>query len=174
MRWLALVPAALFAAIAGFLLSGLYRADPDGLPSTFIGRAAPALTVTELDGRTLLTPALLAADDVKLVNFFASWCVPCRVEHPQIEALGKLLPVYGIDHKDKPEDAARFLQELGDPYAAIGADPGRTGIDWGITGVPETFVIDADGRVAFRYAGPITASVMTDTILPAIDAARVR
>ena len=174
MKWLALVPVAIFAALAGFLLSGLYRTDPDMLPSTFVGRAAPALTVTELPGRPVLTPDLLTAGDVKLVNFFASWCVPCRVEHPQIAELATQVPVYGIDHKDKPEDAARFLDELGDPYAAIGADPGRTGIDWGITGVPETFVIDAEGTVAFRYAGPITVEVMNDAILPAIAAARAR
>ena len=108
------------------------------------------------------------------MNFFASWCVPCRVEHPQISELAGQLPVYGVDHKDEPQDAARFLDGLGDPYAAIGADPGRTGIDWGITGVPETFVIDAAGKVTFRFAGPITVSVMNDTILPAIEAARAR
>lgn len=172
MKWLALVPAAIFAALAGFLLSGLYRAEPDALPSTFIGRQAPALTVTELPGRNPLTPDMLKAGEVKLVNFFASWCVPCRVEHPQIAELAGIVPVYGIDYKDKPQDALRFLDELGDPYAAIGVDPGRTGIDWGITGVPETFVIDADGRVAFRFAGPITPDILNDRILPAIEAAR--
>ena len=174
MRYLLLLPVALFAALAGFFLSGLYRDNPGDLPSTFIGRAAPVAEVTELPGRAALDPALLTTGGPKLVNFFASWCVPCRVEHPQIEALSQVVPVYGINHKDKPADAARFLDELGDPYAAIGADAGRVAIDWGVTGVPETFVLDGDGVVRLRFAGPITVSVMEDTILPAIEAARDR
>ena len=177
MRWLAIVPLALFAALGGFLLSGLMRDDPDALPSAFVGRAAPALTVTALPGRTPLEPAMLADGQVKLVNFWASWCVPCRVEHPQIEALADVVPVYGINYKDTrdgtPDAALAFLEELGDPYAAIGVDgTGRTGIDWGLTGVPETFVIDGDGIVRLRHAGPIDVATMERTILPAIEAAR--
>lgn len=172
MRWLALLPIALFAAMAGFFLSGLFRDNPDDLRSAFIGQPVPAINVTELQGRAPLTPDMLTAEGVKLVNFWASWCIPCRVEHPQIEALAKVVPVYGINHKDQPADAARFLEELGDPYAAIGADPGRVAIDWGVTGFPETFVVDGNGIVRLRFAGPITVSVMEDTILPAIEAAR--
>lgn len=172
MRWLALLPIALFAALGGFLLSGLFRDNPDDLRSAFIGQPVPAINVTELQGRTPLTPDMLTAEGVKLVNFWASWCIPCRVEHPQIEALAEVVPVYGINHKDAPADATRFLEELGDPYAAIGADPGRVAIDWGVTGFPETFVVDGNGTVRLRFAGPITVSVMEDTILPAIEAAR--
>ncbi|CTQ50309.1 DsbE family thiol:disulfide interchange protein [Jannaschia donghaensis] len=172
MRWLALVPVAIFALLAGFFLSGLFRDNPDAIRSAFIGQPAPALDTTELPGRAPLPPGLMADGEVKLVNFWASWCVPCRVEHPQIEALADIVPVYGINHKDKPVDAIKFLEDLGDPYAAIGADAGRVAIDWGVTGFPETFVVDGDGIVRLRFAGPITISVMEDTILPAIEAAR--
>ncbi|WP_281825341.1 DsbE family thiol:disulfide interchange protein [Jannaschia rubra] len=177
MRWLALIPVALFALLGGFFVSGLYRDDPDALPSAFIGRPAPQLTLSVMPGQTPLTPAMLTDGQVKLVNFWASWCVPCRVEHPQLKALSEVVPVYGINYKDSRDgtsDAAQaFLDELGNPYAAISADDqGRTGIDWGVTGVPETFVIDGEGVVRLRFAGPITQSVATDTILPAIEAAR--
>ena len=173
MRWLALIPVALFAALAGFFLSGLFRDDPEALPSSFLGQPAPALSVTELPGYALLDPEVLADGEVKLVNFFASWCVPCRVEHPQLETLARTVPVYGIDYKDTPADAIAFLEELGNPYTAIGADlTARAGIDWGVTGVPETFVIDGSGVVRMRYAGPITRAVAEGTILPAVEAAR--
>ncbi|MEM9795351.1 MAG: DsbE family thiol:disulfide interchange protein [Pseudomonadota bacterium] len=173
MRWLALLPIALFAALGGFFLSGLFREDPDALPSALIGREAPPLTVTELPGSAPLPPEMLADGEVKLVNFWASWCVPCRVEHPQLEVLAEDLPVYGINYKDQPADAVAFLEELGDPFAGIGVDGGgRTGIEWGLYGVPETFVIDGDGTVVLRFAGPITTSVIEDTIGPAIEAAR--
>ncbi|SDZ14236.1 cytochrome c biogenesis protein CcmG, thiol:disulfide interchange protein DsbE [Jannaschia faecimaris] len=172
MRWLALVPVALFALLAGFFLSGLFRDNPDDLPSAFIGQEAPALNTTELPTRTPLPADLMSDREVKLVNFWASWCVPCRVEHPQIETLSEVVPVYGVNHKDQPANAIKFLEELGDPYAAIGVDGGRVAIDWGVTGFPETFVIDGDGIVRLRFAGPITVSVMNDTILPAIEAAQ--
>lgn len=175
MRWLALIPVALFAALAGFFLSGLFRDDPDALPSALIGREAPALTVTELPGKPVLTDAMLTDGEVKLVNFWASWCVPCRVEHPHLEALAEEVPVYGINYKDTPQAALAFLEELGDPYAAIGVDgAARTGIDWGLYGVPETFVLAGDGTVVLRFAGPVTEAVVTDTIAPAIEAARAR
>lgn len=172
MKYLTLVPVALFALLAGFFVSGLFRDNPDDLRSAFIGQQAPALNTTELQGRAPLPADLMADGEVKLVNFWASWCVPCRVEHPQIETLAETVPVYGVNHKDKPADATKFLEDLGDPYTAIGVDAGRVAIDWGVTGFPETFVIDGQGRVRLRFAGPITVSVMEDTILPAIEAAR--
>ena len=173
MRWLALLPVAVFAGLGGFFLSVLYREDPDVLPSTRVGEPAPALSVAELPGRTPLDPAVLRDGEVKLVNFWASWCVPCRVEHPQLETLSDTVPVYGINYKDDPAKADRFLEELGDPFTAIGADTeARTGIDWGVYGLPETFVVDGDGIVTYRFVGPITASVIEDTILPEIERAR--
>jgi cytochrome c biogenesis protein CcmG/thiol:disulfide interchange protein DsbE len=183
MRWLALVPVALFALLVGVvgyrlstnqadLSAGL---DPNALPSTRIGQPAPPFTVEPLPGKPVLTAEMLADGEVKLVNFWASWCVPCRAEHPQLEALAEELPVYGVNYRDATADALSFLEELGDPFAAIGADTeARTGIDWGITAVPETFVVAGDGTVVLRFAGPITASVVTDTLAPAIEAARAR
>jgi len=167
-----MVPVALFAALAGFFLSGLFREDPDTLDSVMIGRAAPPLTVSELPGKPALTPEALADGGVKLVNFWASWCVPCRAEHPQLATLAETVPVLGINYKDQPPDALAFLGELGDPFAALGADAGSTGLDWGLYGVPETFVVDGDGIVRLRFAGPITISEMEEQILPAIEAAR--
>ncbi|MEL6587100.1 MAG: DsbE family thiol:disulfide interchange protein [Pseudomonadota bacterium] len=175
MKWVALLPVALFALLGGFFLSGLFRESPDALPSTMIGRTAPELTLTDLPGKPPLAPEMLRDGEVKLVNFWASWCVPCRVEHPQLEALAEDLPVYGVNYRDAPDDALAFLQELGDPFAAIGADPtARTGIDWGLYGVPETFVVAGDGTVMLRFAGPITTSVIEDTLRPAIEAAEAR
>ena len=112
----------------------------------------------------------LDAPGVKLVNFFASWCGPCRAEHPILMDLAaEGVPVIGINYKDKSADAARWLKELGNPYAAIGHDePGRVGIEWGVYGVPETFVVDRDGRIRFKQVGPITPAVLRDTILPMI------
>ncbi|MFT6426670.1 MAG: cytochrome c biogenesis protein CcmG/thiol:disulfide interchange protein DsbE, partial [Celeribacter sp.] len=107
---------------------------------------------------------------VKLVNYWASWCAPCRAEHPQLEALSdEGVTVYGINYKDKPEAAIGFLNELGNPYAAVGADePGRTALEWGLYGVPETYVVNADGEITYRFAGPITAEIMDKYIKPEI------
>ena len=173
-RWLLFVPPLLFAGLAGLLLAGMLRDNPEGLPSAYAGKAAPALQVTALGDGPVLTDALLRAPGVKVVNFWASWCAPCRAEHPRlmdIKAMG--VPVYGVNYKDKPADALGLLDELGNPFAAMGADgSGRMGLDWGLYGVPETFVIDGAGTVVLRFAGPITVQEMERTILPAIAAAK--
>ena len=111
---------------------------------------------------------------VKLVNYWASWCAPCRVEHPNLEKLARDgITIYGVNYKDKADNALNFLKELGNPYAALGADEsGRMALDWGVYGVPETYVIDGKGNIVLRFAGPITERVMQTTILPAIEAAR--
>ena len=117
--------------------------------------------------------ATLRDGQVKLVNYWASWCAPCRAEHPNLEKLAQEgIPVYGINYKDKLANADAFLSELGDPYAAIGRDEnGRMGLDWGVYGVPETYVIDGDGTIILRFAGPITQRVIESTIRPALEKA---
>ena len=106
------------------------------------------------------------------MNFWASWCAPCRVEHPNIEALAGEMPVYGVNQKDRPQAALRFLEELGNPYAGVSTDAdGRQSVDWGVYGLPETFVVDGQGRVVARIAGALTQRVIADTLRPALEAA---
>ena len=155
------------AAILGLFLWGMYYTD-DELPSQFIAQPAPPLTVEPFGGDL---PEL--GGEVMLVNFWASWCGPCRIEHPILMDLAaEGLPIVGINYKDDPENARAFLAELGDPYVAVGADTtGRTGIDWGLYGVPETFVIDPEGRIVLRFPGPVTESVLESRIRPALEQA---
>ncbi len=172
---LAILPPAVFVALAGLFFAGMQREDPDALPSTFVGEPAPALTTTPLGDLPPVTAAALEADGVKLVNFWASWCAPCRVEHPHLSALAEAegIPILGINYKDAPDNALGFLDELGNPYAAVSADAsGRTARDWGVYGVPETFVVDGEGRVIARLAGPMTERTLDRTIRPAIAEAR--
>lgn len=170
---LALVPVIIFSVFAGLALSGMFREDPDALPSAREGQAAPAVTLGALGEKPGFDAAMLEGPGVKLVNFWASWCAPCRVEHPHLEALAdEGLTIYGINYKDDPEKALAFLEELGDPYAGIGTDErGRTALDWGVYGVPETYVIDGEGRVVLRFAGPVTRRALEERIRPAIEAA---
>ncbi|WP_138464743.1 DsbE family thiol:disulfide interchange protein [Poseidonocella sp. HB161398] len=164
------LPPVIFAGLALAFYMGMKREDPDALPSTLEGRAAPQVVLEPLGGLPEFDLASLADGQVKLVNFWASWCAPCRVEHPNLERLSaEGVTVYGINYKDQPQKALAFLQELGNPYAAVSADEsGRAGIDWGIYGVPETFVIDGSGTVILRFPGPITEKVIEDTIRPAL------
>ena len=157
-RWLLLLPLAVFAGLAVLFAVRLGSgSDPSAIPSALVGRAAPATPLPALGERPPFDPANLKGP--ALVNVFASWCGPCRAEHPVLMALSRDLPVHGIAYKDDPAASARFLQELGDPYASVGVDrSGRAGLEWGVTGVPETFLIDADGRVVDRIAGPLTAA----------------
>jgi cytochrome c biogenesis protein CcmG, thiol:disulfide interchange protein DsbE len=165
---LMLVPPVAFAGLALAFWIGMRNGD-QALPSTLEGRAAPAMVLTALGDRPLPVDADLTAPGVKLVNFWASWCQPCRAEHPlltQLQAEG--VAIYGVNYKDKPGDALGFLAELGDPYSKIGADSGRMALDWGVYGVPETYVIDGEGVVVLRLAGPITAQAMERQIRPAL------
>ena len=170
---LALLPPVIFAAIAGLFLGGMFRDDPDALPSSFEGRPAPAVALTPMAGKLPFTDALLREPGPKLVNFWASWCAPCRVEHPQLIALAREgLPVYGVNYKDDADKARAFLDELGDPFAGVGADEaGRMAIEWGVYGVPETFVIAGDGTVLLRFAGPVTDAILQNRIRPVLEAA---
>lgn len=170
---LMLAPPLIFAGLAAMFWFGMQRDDPDQLPSALEGRQAPAVVVEQLGADAPFADADLRAGEVTLVNFWASWCAPCRVEHPQLMALAaEGLAIYGINYKDDSEKALAFLDELGDPYVGIGADSlGRTAIDWGVYGVPETFVIDGQGRIVLRFAGPITGSILEKRIRPAIASA---
>ena len=171
---LMILPPLVFAGLAALFYIGMQREDPDQLPTALAGAPAPAVQVTELEGLTPFDDATLRDGEVKLVNFWASWCAPCRVEHPNLLALGlEGIPIYGVNYKDKPDAARGFLAELGDPYTAVGADAqGRMGLNWGLYGVPETYVIDGDGVIITRFAGPITERVLESTIRPAIAEAR--
>ena len=168
------VPPVLFLGFAVMAFVALRREDPNELPSALIGRPAPEIGRLEaLRDDPPPTAADLTAPGVKLVNFWASWCGPCRVEHPLLtELAGEGVPVIGINYKDTPENALEFLGELGDPYAKIGADAtGRTGLDWGIYGVPETFVVGPGGTILLRFPGPLSPDVVERRIRPAMAAA---
>ena len=170
LRWLALVPLVGFLVLVGFFVASLMSGrDPAVLPSAMIDRPVPEFALPPLeDAKPGLASGDLAGKPV-LVNFFASWCAPCREEHGTwagYEAGGGV-PLYGIAYKDAPEDSKRFLAALGDPYqrAAVDRD-GRTAIDFGVYGVPETYIVDGAGRIRYRYAGPVTPDVLKDEILP--------
>ncbi|OGA22351.1 MAG: thiol:disulfide interchange protein [Betaproteobacteria bacterium RIFCSPLOWO2_02_FULL_67_26] len=162
------IPLVVFVAIASFLAIGL-TLNPREVPSPLIGKPVPVFSLPPVLGRTLGLSDKDLKGEVSVVNVFASWCVPCRQEHPLIQRLAKVVPVHGLNYKDRPEDAARWLDELGDPYTRTGADlDGRVGIDWGVYGVPETFIIDRDGRVAYKQIGPITPRILDEKLLPLV------
>ncbi len=169
-----LLPIVAFAGIAILLSIGLPR-DPSLLPSALIGKSVPTFSLPPVLGRTLGLSNNDLNGEVSLVNVFASWCVACRAEHPHLMRLKSagIVPVHGINYKDRPADAAKWLDQLGDPYTRTGADlDGRVAIDWGVYGVPETFVVDRQGHVAYKQIGPITDQVLTETILPLVERLR--
>ncbi len=163
------------AVLSTFLL-GLGREDADVLPSALIDKPAPEFALEGLGDTPGLSVEDLRAPGVKLVNIWASWCGPCRLEHPWIEALAaEGHVIHGINYKDTTSGALAFLDELGNPYTRIGVDEtGRTGIDFGVYGVPETFVIDAHGRIVYKHVGPIQAGDVGGKIRPAIEEAARR
>ncbi len=171
-RLLYLVPVALFGGLAFLLYIGLFQGPPSELPSPLVGKPAPAFMLPALDNQAQeFSRAELGQGRPVIVNFWASWCAPCRIEHPALQQLAarRGVTLYGIDYKDKPENARAFLTELGNPFGKIDQDQeGRVSIDWGVTGVPETFVIDAKGIIRVHYAGPLTDEVIDRLILPAL------
>ncbi len=180
--WLALLPLVAFVALAGlFLVRLTANGDPARLPSALIGKQAPKFALPAIEGTSGdgFSDADLKRGQVTLVNVFASWCVPCRDEHPllmqmakdpMLTALG--VQLYGLNYKDTAAHARGFLAQYGNPYAHTGADlKGRAGIDWGVYGVPETFVVRGDGSIAYKQIGPITADALRDRLMPAIEAA---
>ena len=175
-RWPYLLPIAICLAVGVFLYLGLYR-DPTLVPSPLVGKPVPQFSLDPVKGRTLGLSSRDLRGEVSLVNVFASWCVACRQEHGLLLALERegVVPIHGLNYKDAPDDAAAWLDALGDPYTRTGADlDGRAGLDWGVYGVPETFVVDRDGRIAYKHIGPVTPRVLDETILPLVRDLRAR
>ena len=171
--WLRLLlfgPAALFLALTVTFVIGLER-DPKIVPSPLIGKPVPDFALPPVKGRSLGLATGDLKGEVSLVNVFASWCMACREEHPVLMGLKAdgTVPIHGLNYKDKPDAAARWLDAMGDPYTRTGADvDGRVAIDWGVYGVPETFVVDTQGQIALKQVGPITPGILERTILPLI------
>ncbi len=176
-RLILIAPVALFAgliAVMAWLLLGAEggQRDASTIPSALIGKPAPDFDLPPVNGNI---PGGFATADLKgrptIVNVFASWCVPCLAEHPLIARLAEEgHAVYGLNHKDQPEAAAKWLARHGNPYTAVGADiDGRASIEWGVTGVPETFIIDAKGIVRFKYAGPLTPNLIARKLMPVLE-----
>jgi cytochrome c biogenesis protein CcmG/thiol:disulfide interchange protein DsbE len=175
-RALFILPLLLFLVLAGYFALALRPdRDPHELPSALIDKEAPAFQLAGLNGDGIARDALKGRP--VLINFFASWCVPCREEHPLLMRLAEQehVPLYGIDYKDRPEAARSLLQEFGDPYQAIGMDQeGRVGLDFGVYGVPETYVLDSSGHIRKRFVGPLTAERVNKELLPLLKALKHR
>lgn len=170
LRLATLVPLLALAALIGVLAIGLKR-DPREVPSPLIGKPVPKFALAPVQGRSLGLSSADLKGEVSLVNVFASWCVACRDEHPVLMQLKRsgFVPIHGLNYKDQPSDAQKWLDEMGDPYTRTGADvDGRVGIDWGVYGVPETFVIDRQGRIAYKQIGPVTPKFVDETLRPLV------
>ena len=169
-----LIPLVGFLVLAGFATLALVATlsgerDVSQLPSAMLGKPAPAAPLPDLmnDGGAVSVTGFRGAP--LLVNVFASWCAPCRAEAPALALLAKEIRIMGIAYKDKPKDTRRFLDQYGNPFAAIGVDrDGDAGMGWGVYGVPETFLVDAEGTIVLRHAGPIDRRVLDDVLRPAI------
>lgn len=180
-RPLVFLPLVLFLSLAGVFFWQLNAGgDPSQIPSALIGRPAPEFALPPVEGLNTsggAVPGFSRADlagGVSLVNVFASWCVPCRDEHPLLVELAAddRFRLYGLNYKDEPENATRFLGALGNPYDAVGSDrSGRVGIDWGVYGVPETFVVDAAGTIVYKHIGPLTPESIASKLMPAVEKA---
>lgn len=171
-RALLFVPLFLFVALVGYFAVGLSR-NPNEIRSVLIDKPLPAIDLPVPDRTDVRFQTANLSGKVSLLNVFASWCIACRAEHPVLLKLSaeKAVPVYGLAWKDKPEELRAWLEELGNPYQLIGDDArGRTAIDLGVTGAPETFVIDRQGRIRYKHIGPIDDHVWEKTIKPMITA----
>jgi len=170
-----LIPVLLFIAIGALFIAGLGREDARVLPSTLIDKPAPTFDLPPLrEGEPGFSTADLRKGEVTVVNVWASWCVPCRIEHPKLSELAAAgVTVHGLNYRDSRANALSFLTELGDPFTLIGFDEkGRQGIEWGVYGVPETFVVTGDGRIVYKHVGPIQNDDLQTKVLPAIEKAR--
>ncbi len=182
-RWLSVMaPVLIFAAVAGLFAAALQKGDPTRIPSALIGRSVPQFELPPIPGLTRdnvplkgLSSADFGNGRPAVVNFWASWCLPCVDEHPQLVELAARtgIALYGVNQKDQTANALRFLDRYGNPFAAVGADTnGRAAIEWGVYGTPETFVVDGKGTIVYKHVGPISAEQLETKVLPAIAAAR--
>ncbi len=159
------------AGVIGIALAIGLTLNPREIPSALIGSPIPEFELPPVQGRSLGLSTADLKGKVSVVNVWASWCTECRKEHPLLMAVAERagVPLHGLNYKDKPEDAARWLDALGDPYTRTGADrDGRVSIDWGVYGVPETFVVDREGRIAYKLIGALTEAELNANILPLI------
>ena len=164
-----LLPPMIFIALVAVFAIGMLRDDPDALPSARVNLPAPPVQLTPLTGKTSFDDQSLRQGQVTVVNFWASWCAPCRAEAPALALLSEEIEIFGIAYKDKPEDTRGFIATYGDPFAGIGIDrDGDAGMRWGVYGVPETFLVDARGTIILRHAGPIDRRVLDELLQPAI------
>lgn len=178
---IALLPLLIFVALAGvFAVQLLSGKDNSTIPSALIGKPAPQTDLPPVEGLLrdgVPVPGLNSADfkgKLTLVNVWGSWCVPCRQEHPFLMQIAKdeRIRVVGLNYKDEPENARRFLGDLGNPFAAVGADrAGRSAIEWGVYGVPETFLVGPDGKILYKHVGPFTEASVRDDLMPAVEKA---
>jgi cytochrome c biogenesis protein CcmG/thiol:disulfide interchange protein DsbE len=176
--WVALLPLLIFVALAAvFAVQLLSGKDSSTIPSALIGKDAPQTSLPAVEGLTrdgAPVPGLNSEDfkgKLTLVNVWGSWCVPCRQEHPLLMEIAKdeRIRVVGLNYKDQPENARRFLGDLGNPFAAVGADrAGRSAIEWGVYGVPETFLVDKDGKIVYKHVGPFTPESVKNDLMPAV------
>ncbi|MAN62804.1 MAG: DsbE family thiol:disulfide interchange protein [Parvibaculum sp.] len=177
MKITTLLPVAGFFGVAALFFFAIFGGDPSEVPSALLGKPVPEFTLPAIADTGV--PGF-ATDDLKqgevtVVNVWASWCVPCRQEHPLLEALAREsgAPIFGLNYKDSEDAAQRFLATLGNPFTRVGADrDGRVSIDWGVYGVPETFVVDGEGMIVLKHVGAIDRKSLTEKILPAIERAR--
>jgi cytochrome c biogenesis protein CcmG, thiol:disulfide interchange protein DsbE len=175
-RVLAFAPLLIFAVLAILFFARLFAGDASRIPSALIGQSAPRLDLPALDGAAGVKDSDLRRGHVSVVNIFASWCLPCHEEHAFLLDLAadrglaaKGVKLIGVAQKDDPENIRRFLGAKGDPYASIGVDrDGRASIDWGVYGVPETFIVKGDGTIAFKLVGPMTAETLAQVVRPEI------
>jgi len=171
-RYLFLLPVLAFVLLGIFLYLALqFGNDFKNIPSALIGKSVPDFELASFTDETRISPQQFMGKPY-IINYFASWCLPCRAEHPLLKELHARsgVPILGILYKDKREDAEAFLAELGNPFSAIAFDQdGRTGIEFGLYGIPETYIIDKDGKIVFRHAGPIDPTLLRETLLPLLE-----
>ncbi len=181
-KWRMALPLIFFVALTALFYVGLFSGDPSKLPSALIGKKVPEFTLPPLEGLVRkgvpvagMSNGDLAKGSISIVNIWASWCVPCRTEHPFLVQLAgqTKAPLFGINYKDVTAGARRFLGRYGNPFVAVGVDAkGATAIDWGVYGIPETFIIGGDGTILYKHVGPIDAGTIKKTLLPVIEKAR--